>query len=197
MTLLLTHYAHFGVQAFFVISGFLITTLLLKERSATGRIDLLAFYRRRTLRIFPACFLYVSVVALVGHIGYLGYAYSYTMCYAGQGRPWLLGHLWSLSVEEQFYLLWPFVLALAFTLHRLVAIAVVLAAPIARLVFWDYGLRDIDEYFPAVADSIAAGCLLAVREADCGDPREGVEEVEGRRGQAAAPDRLADRRGDR
>src|ERR1700724_1408201 len=137
LTLLLTYYAHFGVQVFFVVSGFLITTLLLKERDRTGRIDLLAFYRRRTFRIFPACFFYVTAMAVVAWpLGYLGYAYSYTMCYAGQGRPWLLGHLWSLSVEEQFYLLWPFALALAFSMRRRVAIVVMFAAPIARLTFW-------------------------------------------------------------
>src|ERR1700753_2781860 len=107
-------FAHFGVEVFFVISGLLITTLLLKEREQTGRIDLVNFYLRRTFRIFPAAFFYITVVAIVAHPGYLRYAYTYTMCYASQARPWLLGHLWSLSVEEQFYLLWPAALILGF-----------------------------------------------------------------------------------
>jgi peptidoglycan/LPS O-acetylase OafA/YrhL len=133
----------------------------LREKAKTGRIDLTHFYLRRTLRIFPAAFFYVTVVALVAHPGYLTYAYTYTMCYAGQERPWLLGHLWSLSVEEQFYLLWPFAVAYAFPRRQKIGIAVMLAAPVARFIFWHFNLRDIDEYFPAVADSLMAGCMLA------------------------------------
>ena len=111
----LAQYAHVGVQVFFVISGFLITSLLKRERERTGRINFGNFYLRRTLRIFPAAFFYITVVAIVAHPGYLAFAYTYMMCYAGQGRPWLLGHLWSLSVEEQFYLLWPLAVAFAFS----------------------------------------------------------------------------------
>ena len=157
----LAQYAHLGVQVFFVISGFLITTLLLREHKSTGRIDLYAFYRRRMFRIFPAAFFYITVMAIVARPGYLWWAYTYLMCYAGDGRPWLLGHLWSLSVEEQFYMVWPLALITWFSRRATVAIAVFLLAPVARLVFWQFGMHSIDEYFPAVADSLAAGCLLA------------------------------------
>lgn len=162
----LSQFAHFGVQVFFVISGFLITTLLLRERHQTGRIDLKNFYLRRTLRIFPAAFFYITVMALLLHPGYLLYAYTYTMCYASQARPWVLGHLWSLSVEEQFYLLWPAALILTFRSRRRTAWIVVLLAPLARLAFWRAGMREIDEYFPAVADSLICGCLLAMYRDD-------------------------------
>jgi peptidoglycan/LPS O-acetylase OafA/YrhL len=158
----LAGFAHLGVQIFFVISGFLITTLLLKERERTGRISLPLFYLRRTLRIFPAAFFYITVVALIAHPGYLGYAYTYTMCYASQARPWVLGHLWSLSVEEQFYLVWPAALVLGFAYRRQVGVAVFFLAPLARLLFWISGRHEIDEYFPAVADSLMMGCLLAM-----------------------------------
>src|SRR5665213_127722 len=154
-------FAHLGVQIFFVISGFLITTLLLKEKGRTGKINFRHFYMRRTLRIFPAAFFYITVIAVVAHPGYLAYAYTYTMCYASQARPWLLGHLWSLSVEEQFYLLWPAALVLGWTYRRRVGIAILLLAPVARLLFWHAGLHEIAEYFPAVADSLMMGCLLA------------------------------------
>ena len=157
----LAQYAHLGVQVFFVISGFLITTLLLREHKSTGRIDLYAFYRRRMFRIFPAAFFYITVMAIVARPGYLWWAYTYLMCYAGDGRPWLLGHLWSLSVEEQFYMVWPLALITWFSRRATVAIAVFLLAPVARLVFWQFGMHSIDEYFPAVADSLAAGCLMA------------------------------------
>ncbi|MHB1744733.1 MAG: acyltransferase family protein, partial [Acidobacteriaceae bacterium] len=94
--------------------------------------------------------------------GYLGYAYTYTMCYANQHRPWVLGHLWSLSVEEQFYLLWPVALVLGFAWRKRIGFAVLLLAPLARLLFWRAGMHEIDEYFPAVADCLMMGCLLAM-----------------------------------
>lgn len=159
----LTQYAHFGVQVFFVISGFLITSLLLREREKNGKIAWLAFYRRRAVRIFPACFTYIAIMVLCfGALPRLAYALTYTMCYAGNSRPWVLGHLWSLSVEEQFYLLWPLALLWAFSYRKQIGWAVLLAAPLARLWFWRHGMTSIDEYFPAVADSLAAGCLLAL-----------------------------------
>src|SRR4051794_26731374 len=60
-------YAHFGVQIFFVISGFLITTLLLREAERNGAIDWRAFYRRRIVRIFPCAYAYIAVIAIVFH----------------------------------------------------------------------------------------------------------------------------------
>ncbi len=154
--------AHLGVEIFFVISGFLITSLLLKEKERTGRISLSHFYLRRTLRIFPAAFVYITVIAVVVRPGYLIYAYTYTMCYASQARPWTLGHLWSLSVEEQFYLIWPAALVLGFAYRRAIGFAVLMLVPFARLLFWISGMHEIDEYFPAVADSLMMGCLLAM-----------------------------------
>lgn len=84
VTRFLGSFAHLGVQIFFVISGFLITTLLLNEQNRTGRISLSQFYLRRTVRIFPAAFTYITVIAVLMRPGYLGYAYTYTMCYASQ-----------------------------------------------------------------------------------------------------------------
>lgn len=161
-TRLLGSFAHFGVQVFFVISGFLITMLLLKEREKTDKVDLFQFYKRRTIRIFPAAFFYIAVVAILAHpLRDLGYALTYTMSYVNESRPWLLGHLWSLSVEEQFYLFWPLAFALFFSFRKNVAWAVMLLSPLFRFWAWIHGYHRIDEYFPAVADSLAAGCLLA------------------------------------
>ena len=161
VTRFLSEFAHLGVQIFFVISGFLITSLLLKEKLKTGRVSFGNFYLRRTLRIFPAAFFYITVMAVIARPGYLLWAYTYMMCYAGQARPWLLGHLWSLSVEEQFYLLWPAAMVLGFRWRKQIGVAVLLLAPVARFLFWRAGMHDIDEYFPAVADSLMMGCLLA------------------------------------
>src|SRR5262249_39241530 len=81
-------------------------------------------------------------------------------------RAWWLGHLWSLSVEEQFYLLWPAVVLLLGRMSALrAALAALLLAPLARVVVW-YAIpawrEYTDESFPMVFDALATGCLLAV-----------------------------------
>ncbi len=159
-------YANFGVRVFFVISGYLITTLLLKEHDRTGSIDLGEFYRRRAYRILPAAYLYLVLICILAwsQLPALNVfmAFGYASNYFVPSNPWLLGHLWSLSIEEQFYLIWPFALAIAFTRGRKIALAVVLAAPILRIVFYFAGFQYIEYYFPTVADAIATGCLLAI-----------------------------------
>ena len=163
--------ANFGVRVFFVISGFLITTLLLKEWDKSARISLKQFYLRRVFRIFPAFYTYLAVILLLVGMGFvtllpgdLLHAFTYTMNYH-HPHAWPVAHLWSLAVEEQFYLLWPMVLLLARPRSAmLVAIAVILFSPIIRLGTWELvpGLRaDYGQQFEAVADALATGCLLA------------------------------------
>jgi peptidoglycan/LPS O-acetylase OafA/YrhL len=159
-------YAHYGVRIFFVISGFLITTLLRREQERTGTINLKQFYIRRAYRLLPAAYVYLLVVTIVFHESlsykYLFAAYMYLTSYAVHS-PWVLIHLWSLSVEEQFYLLWPAAMALGIIAARRFAFGAVAIAPIVRLIFlqgiWYLGARYS---FPAVVDSLAAGCLLAL-----------------------------------
>jgi peptidoglycan/LPS O-acetylase OafA/YrhL len=164
-----------GVRTFFVISGFLITTLLLDERSSTGAISLKRFYIRRMFRIFPASYAYITSMAVLSLIGIITLkrydllcASTYTVNYH-YDRSWWIGHLWSLSVEEQFYLLWPFAIVFLGTVVALrLAIATVFAAPLVRiflLIFVPSQRAGIDSIFPAVADAMAIGCILAcVRE---------------------------------
>ena len=160
----------FGVNVFFVISGYLITSLLQNEQDASGRINLLAFYLRRSFRIFPASFAFIGFTALMAPSARpdLLYAVTYTMSYHMDKSSQLLSHLWSLSVEEQFYLLWPLALVLAFRRRSRIAIAVMLLSAAFRLgcsiVSPDQMLRMLHFSFPGVADSIAAGCLLAIYE---------------------------------
>lgn len=124
-----------GVDVFFVLSGFLITSIILEEYDRTGRIDFKQFYLRRARRLLPALFLMLAVVGLLALLVYrdaarafasdavsaLLYATNWWYIVAEQsyfeyiGRPALLKHLWSLAVEEQFYLIWP---AIAFLLLR-------------------------------------------------------------------------------
>lgn len=121
-----------GVDAFFVLSGFLITTLLLRERAALGAFSLRAFYQRRALRILPAYYLTVALasvwaVVVKGRSEDLALVPWYLLFLANflQGDIALLSPTWSLSVEEQFYLAWP--LALALLPARLVLPALALA----------------------------------------------------------------------
>jgi len=163
--------ANLGVRVFFVISGYLITGLLLRELQQTKRISLRDFYYRRTLRIFPACYAYVAIIALVAATGVIQFktrdlfhALTYTMNYH-YDRSWWVGHLWSLSVEEQFYLLWPIAMALVGARRALWgAAALLLLAPMTRvlmLVYWPASSASIGEAFPTIADTIATGALAA------------------------------------
>jgi len=106
---------HLGVRFFFVISGFLITHLLFQEYNQTGNISLRRFYIRRAFRILPVYFAYLLVLFLLQiftawrqpAIVWIGNLTFTTNFHQG---PWTTAHLWSLAVEEQFYLLWPLLL---------------------------------------------------------------------------------------
>jgi len=106
----------FGVDIFFVISGFLITTLLIKEWQKTARISLKNFYIRRILRLFPALFVFLLVVSFFAPRSYIFSTLFYTTNWIKalhlQPESLFLDHTWSLSIEEQYYLVWPFLLML-------------------------------------------------------------------------------------
>ncbi len=167
----------YGVLAFFVLSGFLITWLLLHEERQRGSIDLRSFYVRRSLRIFPAFYAYWLAAMLLWVVanrygakpvqwGQALAAFTYTTNYyqALNGDPnSLLSHTWSLAVEEQFYLLWP----LAFSLlgrHRVLGLVLAIGAITTHrhLLYWVHGdLNWAYEAFDARADHLLIGCLLA------------------------------------
>jgi peptidoglycan/LPS O-acetylase OafA/YrhL len=163
--------AGLGVHVFFVISGFLISGLLLDEMARTRTISLSKFYLRRTLRIFPPYYTLLFCVAMASTFGWLAlapgdmaHALSYTMNYRSPAeRAWWLGHTWSLAVEEQFYLLWPAaLLILGRTRGLKAALLIALLAPLIRLAEWYGGARElIGNSFETVADALATGCLLA------------------------------------
>jgi len=130
-----------GVSIFFVISGFLITHLLLREMRKSGTISLKDFYIRRTFRIWPAFFFYLGIVVLLYWFHVIGIARrdvvaagTFVFNYVPHvGNP-LVAHSWSLAVEEQFYLFWPIVLLLLGSRRATwIALAFVLICPVLRL----------------------------------------------------------------
>jgi len=159
-----------GVRIFFVLSGFLITGLLLREIEQTGTVRLRTFYLRRVLRIFPAYYVYLAATALAAAVGWealrpgdLLHSFTYTENYHAD-HAWAVGHAWSLSVEEQFYMLWPAVLVLAGRARGLrVALAVVCLVPFIRVAEWYSPAThaNVGYTFETVADSLASGALLA------------------------------------
>lgn len=161
-----------GVQMFFIISGFLITHLLMKELNATGRISLKHFYFRRAFRIFPPFYAYLAVAFIAtvlgvfpGELKSFVIAASYTWNYLGRGSELLL-HTWSLSLEEQFYLLWPLALIKLGTERSLrLAVWVILLSPFSRIAtyfLWPSHRAGLIGMLHTGLDSIMFGCLLAL-----------------------------------
>jgi peptidoglycan/LPS O-acetylase OafA/YrhL len=158
-----------GVRVFFVISGFIITTLLLEEIGRTGSLDLIAFYRRRAFRILPAFYAFLAVVLVVSQSSHNSAPWKAMWPAAGflgdyANIPLVVGHTWSLAVEEQFYLIWPgAIVLLGFRRSYYGCLAILLAAPTFR-VLSHLGLWPTDPRyaFECVADALAAGCLLAI-----------------------------------
>ena len=164
---------HLGVRVFFVISGFLITGLLLKELDKTSTVNLGKFYFRRTLRIFPPYYFYLFVILSFSLTGLVDTplasflpAFTYTSNYI-HPNTWNLGHTWSLSVEEQFYLIYPGVLLL-FGKRKIVWLLgfLIVISPVFRVLgfrfFGDVEAVWITKGFHSNADALAIGCLLAI-----------------------------------
>lgn len=175
---------YIGVQIFFSLSGFLITCLLVEEWDRFHTLGLGRFYLRRILRLFPA--LVLMLLAFVGFRWLVGpeaatksalreartalfYASNWA-CAFGPNRPYFLAHTWSLSIEEQFYLLWP--LLLLWALRRgvsrpsllnwlLLGFGVAIANRCLQYVRWEDPYR-LSFGTDTQADSLLLGCALAV-----------------------------------
>jgi len=154
-----------GVTIFFVLSGYLITSLLIAERADTGSVKLRSFYGRRARRLLPALgALLVVMAAWMASRGELG---TYLPQAAAAALYWAdfaplahvplgqLSHTWSLSLEEQFYALWPLAFLVLAWPRRWLAVAIVGAVAFQLL------LPDGPFRFVTRADAIIAGCLLA------------------------------------
>jgi len=160
-----------GVSAFFTLSGFLITLLLVREHERSGRTALGAFYRRRALRILPAYVTYLLALLALTAAGVVvmtttdwSAALTYTMNFVAHPT-WEVGHLWSLSVEEQFYLVWPLLFVLLGPRRAVPVLAGYLVlAPIARTVMLvrTGSIETIEQTTLLHIDAIASGSLLAL-----------------------------------
>lgn len=161
-----------GVTIFFVLSGFLITRLLIEERERDGGIDLRAFYLRRARRLLPAVLVVLAVLLLVGIATQEQLAPS-LLYYANWSiidDPHLLGaslgHLWSLAIEEQFYLVWPALMALAGGLPRRVLVVLVVGGAIVsaalRFGMWDAGYARVMYGSDTRVEALLIGCAAAL-----------------------------------
>jgi peptidoglycan/LPS O-acetylase OafA/YrhL len=168
-----------GVKVFFVLSGYLITTILLGYRDSTlskGAATAL-FYWRRFLRLTPALYLALAIAAMlnVGEIRRDGwwaalYVYNFLVVIRSDFGP--AGHLWTLAVEEQFYLLWS--LVVLFLPRRALiptVMALIVLGPAYRLGLWAFGASNFPQVLlPGNIDGLALGSLLSLTQA-CGGGR--------------------------
>jgi peptidoglycan/LPS O-acetylase OafA/YrhL len=178
--------ANIGVDVFFVISGFLITRLLIDEHASFGRISLIDFWKRRALRLLPLAVAVISVIWLIGlawpnvfyragadvsptrsAIAALTYHMNFMMMFESTAHEWALTHTWSLSIEEQFYLVWP-ILVLGFVAMSrrsparaimIGSLAITIASSVTRVITFD----DLDRVYNGIdsrAGQLCIGCAL-------------------------------------
>ena len=182
---------YLGVEVFFVISGFLVVALMVDEQVSSGRFEMGQFWLRRARRLLPAVVFLLVVVAIVvprvwpadsdrlpGQVASAaGYVANWQQIAASASyfdewsRPPVLRHLWSLAVEEQFYLVWPLCVALlgARALGRL-AFALIGAALVARIALQLAGAPELAPYMFTFArmDALAVGAVFALVARDAG-----------------------------
>src|SRR5205823_6521540 len=170
-----------GVDIFFVLSGFLITSLLVGEWSRTGRISLPQFYVRRALRLLPA--LGAFLLVLLASVPFqpadlrhrLVHAAELSALFVGNvakivDPPFALPHMWSLAMEEQFYLVWPVTLLVLLRLRAArplvmgVALGGAAAAVVARVALSELHVARASALFysPLHSDGLLLGCALGL-----------------------------------
>jgi len=174
-----------GVITFFVISGFLITSILLREYEKTNTINLKKFYIRRSFRIFPIFYVYISVVLILVYglhvIKIADMDLFFSSIYLANYKSliyhlldlstpvspdhWFIGHLWTLSLEEQFYLLWPFLIViLGLTRTKKMLYVIIFIYPLVRIITY-YSIPavrgQIGMMLHTMGDSIFFGCFAA------------------------------------
>lgn len=170
------HTGGHGVTLFFVLSGYLITRKLMEEQDRDGRIQLGTFYRRRFRRLMPAAWTYLAVAFVlllimkvhVRKVEFISAVFCFRNYVDSAGALALTSHFWSLSVEEQFYLVWPFVLG---RISRKVAL---IGAAVAAVLLTAWKMSGVSPLFPHsgwptfhtefCAETLLTGCAAALLE---------------------------------
>ncbi len=182
------HLGWVGVDLFFVLSGFLITRILIHNKEDRKFSEYLkVFYEKRSLRIFPLYYLYLLIIFFIFFplvVHHLDVVEKAKLITAKKDQLWFwlyvsnikqvingsfygasVGHLWSLSIEEQFYLFWPFLVYFLKTEKiKLAAICIIITAPLLRLFLWQAGVPPVSIYVFTLTrmDALAMGALIAV-----------------------------------
>jgi peptidoglycan/LPS O-acetylase OafA/YrhL len=160
---------HIGVNVFFVISGFLITKLLLIEEEKHGIVSLHNFYTRRVLRIFPAYYFMLLVCFILQLAGLLHItmdSWLTNLTFTKQfiySKDWETRCLWSISVEEVFYLFWPFIFSHLKQYRIKIAVTIVVVIVLLRIVLLKFptpGMNQLTIFYRG--DALMIGCLLAI-----------------------------------
>ena len=167
-----------GVEIFFGLSGFLITTLLLREQERSGKVNLAAFYKRRAFRIFPAAWVYLGAILLLEAASLIPSlskseitsSLFFWRNYSSPGPA--TGHYWSLSVEEHFYLLWPALFHFIPNKKKLCMVSITAALAVAVWRVIDNRFQIAHNAFPIIPawqfrtdlkiDAILWGCIAAL-----------------------------------
>jgi peptidoglycan/LPS O-acetylase OafA/YrhL len=169
-----------GVGLFFVLSGYLITFLLLRERESKGRVSLSRFWIRRAFRILPPMYAYVLFVVIYAKFVAISLSWRSVLAsalflqnmspYPGSA---LLEHTWSLAVEEQFYIVWPVLMVCSYKFcgrrgATFAALGMIVCAPLFRVVFGamhsSYLHHHVFGFMPSRMDSLGVGCFLALAQ---------------------------------
>jgi peptidoglycan/LPS O-acetylase OafA/YrhL len=173
-----------GLQMFFVMSGLLITRLLIDHADESPRDYFLKFYGRRALRIFPAFYAFLLVFLVISWLIDTGpratqywpyaatYIYNWVVALDPEKHRFFIGHFWSLCVEEQFYLVWPLIIYFTPRQHlKKVMLGIILLAPVCRYLTFYVWPWFADSSWPAHSvyvlpmthmDAFAMGALIAI-----------------------------------
>lgn len=165
----------FGVDLFFILSAYLISELLLREKSLTGGVDVRGFYIRRILRIWPLYFAFVVFCFILPRFTPSSFPLKALLCFVFLAGNWYcvlygaipspVAPLWSVSIEEQFYLLWPLIVRIARRAQVIgIALCLIFVAFAARWVLLAHSAPRREIWFNTFTrlDDIALGVLVAV-----------------------------------
>jgi peptidoglycan/LPS O-acetylase OafA/YrhL len=165
-TQLLGSYGALGVFIFFVLSGYLITGILLREHERSSTINLVDFYARRAFRIFPAALVFLAIVVILYWHQMRSFHIAAAVFYVANmdvTRPWIFGQLWSLSIEEQFYLLWPFALRMWYRHRITIVLCGFLITPVFQTAIYAFRIHSgLAGSLPVFSSQLPIGCLLAI-----------------------------------